>query len=139
MQKYNVILIYNNIRDKILMCKRRKDPFKGLYNLIGGKIEPDEEGLSAAYREMYEETSIVVNDIELYHLMDTVYYCHDCIVEVYIGQLKRDVSVIGDENELCWIDSNSNFFDINIFAGNGNIGHIIEEAKRVTHYWQIKY
>ena len=56
MQGYNVILIYNSNREKILMCKRSKEPFKGLFNLVGGKIENGEDGLSAAYREMIEET-----------------------------------------------------------------------------------
>jgi 8-oxo-dGTP diphosphatase len=29
--------------DEWLMCKRRKDPYKGLYNLVGGKIEKGED------------------------------------------------------------------------------------------------
>ena len=80
MQGYNILLIYNRGCDKILMCKRAKDPFKGLYNLIGGKIEFGEDGLSAAYREMLEETSIVAEDNELVHLMDLTYYFSDCYV-----------------------------------------------------------
>ena len=37
MKKYNVILVYNQTEDKILMCKRTKEPYKGKYNLVGGK------------------------------------------------------------------------------------------------------
>ena len=51
MRGYNVIVVYNENADKILMCKRKKDPYKGLANFVGGKIEKNENGLDAAYRE----------------------------------------------------------------------------------------
>ena len=127
-QGYNVLLIYNKEKDKILMCKRRKAPFKGLYNLNGGKIELGENGLQAAYREMYEETGITSADITLTHLMDFTYYCSNCYVEVYAGRLKHDVAVSGDENELIWMASDHDFFDVKLFAGDGNVGHIVLEA-----------
>ena len=38
MRGYNVIVVYNENADKILMCKRKKDPYKGLANFVGGKI-----------------------------------------------------------------------------------------------------
>ena len=129
MQGYNVLLIYNYKNDKIIMCKRSKEPFKSLFNLVGGKIELGEDGLSAAYREMFEETSIIADDIVLTHLMDFTYYTSNCYVEVYVGKLRKDVTINGDENELFWIDSNSDFFDKTVFAGRGNIGHIIEQTK----------
>ena len=110
------------------MCKRHKQPYKGLYNLVGGKIEPGEDSLSAAYRELKEETSIA--DIELVHLMDFTYYlADDCCLEVYVGKLEQEISVHGDEKELAWIDINENFFDMTRFAGEGNIGHILELIK----------
>ena len=56
MQGLNVIWVFNPTNNKVLMCKRHKEPYKGLYNLVGGKIEPDEDGLAAAYRELQEET-----------------------------------------------------------------------------------
>ena len=33
---YNCIMVYSPDKAKILMCKRVKDPFLGLYNLVGG-------------------------------------------------------------------------------------------------------
>jgi len=123
MQGLNVIWVFNPTADKVLMCKRHKEPYKGLYNLVGGKIEPGEDGLAAAYRELKEETSI--KDIELVHLMDFTYFLPDsCRVEVYAGKLKQSVEVHGDEKELIWIDTDEDFFDMNRFAGEGNIGHI---------------
>ena len=39
MKKLNVILVYDKDESKILMCKRKKEPYKGKYNLVGGKVE----------------------------------------------------------------------------------------------------
>lgn len=131
MQGYNVIMVYNNNLDKLLMCKRLKDPYKGLSNLVGGKIEVGEAGIEAAYRELLEETSISKEDIKLHHLMDFTYHLQDCYVEVYVGRLKRAISVSGDENILYWSDLDQNFFDMSLYAGEGNIGHMIEHVNYI--------
>ncbi len=122
-------MVYSRDADKLLMCRRRKDPYKGLFNLVGGKIEPGEDGLAAACRELYEETGITGEDIALHHLMDFTYYYQGCYVEVYAGRLKRDVQAAGDENELFWSDLDHNFFDMGQYAGEGNIGHMLEQVK----------
>lgn len=128
MQGYNLILLYDASCEHILMCKRRKEPYLGLYNLVGGKIEPGEDHLEAAYRELKEESGVGRESVDLVHLMDFTYYLQDCYVEVYAGRLKQDVSVCGDENDLFWSDLNHNFFDMKLYAGEGNIGHIIEQV-----------
>ena len=129
MQSLNVIWVFNPTRTKVLMCKRRKNPYKGLYNMPGGKIEPNENSISAAYRELQEETGIT--DIELVHLMDFTYHQKDaCKIEVYAGTLTQETPVKGDEKELTWLDVNENFFDKTRFAGEGNIGHIYEIIKQ---------
>lgn len=128
MQGYNVLMIYSKNIDQLLMCKRLNNPYKGLSNLVGGKIEAGETGIEAAYRELIEETGISKEDVILHHLMDFKYYLHQCYVEVYVGRLKRDVIVSGDENDLYWSDLNQNFFDMSLYAGEGNIGHMIEQV-----------
>ena len=133
MQGYNVLMIYNKQFDQILMCRRRKNPYKGLSNLVGGKIEDGESGIEAAYREMFEETRISREDITLYHLMDFKYYFQQCYVEVYVGKLKRDVNIYGEENDLYWSDLNKDFFDMSQYAGEGNIGHMIEQVNLNKH------
>ena len=124
MKKYNVIFLLSPGGDELLMCRRGKEPYMGLLNLVGGKIEPGEDHLAAAYRELAEETGIGAGDVALRHIMDFTYYQPDCLLEVYAGRLAREVAVRGDENELLWVSADENFFDANRFAGEGNIGHI---------------
>lgn len=125
MYGYNLIVVFNETANKILMCKRKRNPYKGLSNFVGGKIEENENGLDAAYRELEEETSITKNDIVLSHLMDFTYYLGDCYLEVYVGRLNKEIAVSGDENELYWSTLDHNFFDVRQYAGEGNIGHIL--------------
>ena len=129
MRGYNVIAVFSPDRRTVLMCKRVKAPYKGLFNFVGGKIEPGEDGCSAAYRELYEETGIDKADIRLVHLMDFSYPLCDEYVEVYVGGLKREVTLREEKNPLFWTTLDKNFYDMSQYAGEGNIGHIMEHIK----------
>ncbi len=128
MKKMNVIVIFNKSMDKVLMCRRTKEPYLGMLNLVGGKIEKNNDGLNETYRELKEETNIG-NDLELVHFMNLTYLKWEKELEVYYGILKNDVTLIPKVNSLMWVSINDNFFDINKYAGEANIGHIIEEIK----------
>lgn len=134
MQGYNAILVYDFSDEQILFCHRVKEPYKGKYNFVGGKIEEmedgsKEEGFASAYRELYEETGITRADIELFHLMDFTYYSKNFHLEIYAGRLIKEVTLVEEKNPLRWIDKNENFFDTTRFAGDGNIGHIVRVAE----------
>lgn len=127
MKKYNVVIVYNKDEDKILMCERAKEPYKGKFNLVGGKVEPEENELNAAYRELREETGICKDDILLSHLMNMQYMVSDIELEIYVGKLNKEVILTEEVNKLYWLDKNEDFFDKEKFAGEGNIGHMIEQ------------
>lgn len=129
MKKYNVIVVFSKDLNKTLMCKRTKEPYKGMFNLVGGKIEKENDSLNEAYRELREETNINNDDISLVHFMNIEYITMGKSIEVYYGILNKDVLLIEEVNKLKWTDINDNFFDMNKYAGEGNIGHIIEEIK----------
>ena len=129
MKKYNIIVIFNKEMTKTLMCKRTKEPYKGMYNLVGGKIEKENDGLNEAYRELQEETNIQKENIELIHFMNFEYIKFNKYIEVYYGVLNNDVMLIEEVNSLEWVNINDNFFNMNKYAGEGNIGHIMEEIK----------
>lgn len=129
MKKLNVTIVYNEDMSKILMCYRSKDPYKGLYNLVGGKLEENEDSYNAAYRELEEETGITKDDIKLTYLMDMNYYINEIELQIFVGKLNKEVELIEEVNKLSWFDSKDNFFDLTRFAGDGNIGHMIEQVK----------
>ena len=129
MKKLNVILVYNKEEEKILMCKREKEPYKGKFNLVGGKVEQGEKELDAAYRELQEETGITKQDINLKHLMNFQYEISDMELELYVGKLNKEKEVIEEINKLYWFDKNEDFFNVEKFAGEGNIGHMVKQVE----------
>ena len=129
MKKLNVILVYNKEDNKILMCKREKEPYKGKFNLVGGKVEPNENELHAAYRELQEETGITNDDITLTHIMNFEYKLLDTELEVFAGKLNKKVELVEELNKLYWIDKTENLFDLEKFAGEGNIGHMLQQVE----------
>ena len=147
MKKLNIVLVYNKEEDKILMCKREKEPYKGKLNLVGGKVEQGENELHAAYRELQEETGITKDDIKLTNLMNFEYKVQDMELELYVGKLNKEKKLVEEVNKLYWIDKKDNFFDVEKYAGEGNIGHmdvlpteeheIINEIVK-TAYYEIK-
>lgn len=129
MKKLNLILVLNKEETKILMCKREKEPYKGMFNLVGGKVEENENELHAAYRELEEETGITAKDINLVNVMNFEYKMSDIELELYAGKLNKDVEVVEEVNKLYWMDSKENFFDLEKFAGEGNIGHMLKQVE----------
>ena len=107
MKKLNLIVVFNKDLSKGLFCIRAKDPYKGKYNFVGGKVEENETNDEAAYRELFEETGISKNDIELDHFVD----------------------LVEEKNKLEWVELNKELLDNNKFGGNYNIPHIITQIK----------
>lgn len=123
--RVNIIAVFDQHKDRVLMCLRRKDPYKGMLNFVGGKIKAGEDPLEAAYRELWEETALSREQIRLAHVMNLHYPLADELLEVYTGTLAGPAHVYGDENELLWVDVGEDFSDITRFAGKGNIYHIM--------------
>ena len=129
MRKLNLIVIFNKDLSKALFCIRAKEPYKGLYNFVGGKVEEGESNKEAAYRELFEETGISRKDIKLDHFMDLNYFKYENNIQVYYGVLKHGVILIEEKNKLEWVDINEELLNNNKFAGNYNIPHIIRQIK----------
>lgn len=125
----NCIVVFDSEKQHVLFCKRAKDPFKGLYNFVGGKVEAGETSAVAAYRELEEETGITRAEIKLYRLMDLTYYHLNFVLEIYVGILHEEKKLIEEVNPLEWLSiKNEDFTDQNRFAGMQNIAHIINVA-----------
>ena len=129
MKKLNLVVVFNQKMNQVLFCIRAKEPYKGLYNFVGGKVEENESNDNAAYRELFEETGISNQDIELEHFMDLNYFKYENNLQVYYGILKHEVDLVEEKNKLEWVVINEKLLDNSKFAGNYNIPHIIRQIK----------
>ena len=59
----NCIVVFDKNKEKLLFCKRVKNPYKGLLNFVGGKVEPEETSEHAAYM-----LSGILSDPKPYHI-----------------------------------------------------------------------
>ncbi|MDR1795496.1 MAG: NUDIX hydrolase [Erysipelotrichaceae bacterium] len=128
--RLNLIAVYNKECTHVLFCHRQKNPYQGLYNLVGGKLDEGEDALSGAYRELYEETGIGKEDIELRAFGSFSYALEGVTLEIFFGVLKRDVTLVAEANPLKWFSLDTNFFDGSRFAADGNVGHILKIIER---------
>jgi len=67
--------------------------------------------------------------VTLTHLMDFTYHLTDTELQIYVGKLNKEVVLQEEAHSLHWINTNENFFDMTNYAGEGNIGHILEIVK----------
>jgi hydrolase, NUDIX family len=125
---YTLIVVFDKLIQNILFCKRVKEPYIGLYNFVGGKIEEKEESSAGAYRELFEETGISQDKIKLSPMMKILYYDTGTSLEVYVGVLNENVELISEINPLKWFDINTDFYNSKVFAGEGNVAHIVSQA-----------
>lgn len=61
MLKYTICFIKKD--DEILLLNRKKKPNMGLWNGVGGKIEPNESPYEAVIRETWEETGMKLDEV----------------------------------------------------------------------------
>lgn len=139
MRKLNLIVVFDTKVEKALFCIRAKEPYKGLYNFVGGQVEEGESNDEAAYRELYEETGISKNDIELDHFMDLNYFKYENNIQVYYGILKHDVKLVEEKNKLEWLVIDDKLLDNSKVAGNYNIPHIIRQIMVYLENGTSKY
>ena len=106
----DVILSEPSNSNRILLIKRKRNPFKDYFALPGGFVNEGEKVEDATRREAYEELSVKVEPIDILgvysepnrdprgHIMSTVFIC-----EIRSGDLKAE----DDAADLQWIEINS--------------------------------
>lgn len=129
MRDLNLIVVFNQKLEKGLFCIRSKEPFKSMYNFVGGKVETGETKEEAAYRELFEETGISKNQIKLEYFMDLIYYQYDNYLQVFYGIVDENIPLVEEKNKLEWVNLDDRLLDLKKFAGNYNIPHIIQQIK----------
>jgi 8-oxo-dGTP diphosphatase len=102
----NVCFLLDKKNQKILLLKRNKDPFRGMYAGVGGKTEFDEGVGASCIREVKEETGLDVWSIKLRGVIKTIFEEHDSswILFVYTTDDFSGEMTTCNEGELEWVD-----------------------------------
>ena len=98
-------------KDRILIAQRLKGEFKGKWEFPGGKLEENEDAITALKREIKEEMEAdietdeylckIEHDYETFHLSMDVYICH------FLNQNIK----LHDHMAYRWIDPNEQHID----------------------------
>ena len=104
-----VVFVTDSNTVKVLLIKRKNEPFKGKWAIPGGFVEMDEELKDAAKRELAEETSLTGVELEQMHTFGTI--GRDPrgrqITVIYMGQVRPDQMAVkagDDAHEAKWFD-----------------------------------
>ncbi|MHA6280630.1 NUDIX domain-containing protein [Salinimicrobium sp. CAU 1759] len=103
-----VIFFRNGNKPKVLLVKRKKDPFKDQWALPGGFLEDEEPLQDGARRELEEETGLKVQKLQQLHTFGTP--GRDprgrTISITYWGEVDREEEVRGNDDavEASWFE-----------------------------------
>jgi 8-oxo-dGTP diphosphatase len=106
--KRNAVLCLVRHRGEDLLLHRARDPNRGLWVPVGGKLEPFESPRAAALRELREEAGISVPDVRLLGtLVETSPTEYNWWTAVYLAELPdagpRPPLAYCTEGELRWV------------------------------------
>lgn len=132
---YTVTIILDKEMDNVLVCSHQK---LQQFMYIGGKVEEFEHPMEASYRELFEETGITKDDVELKFLQQEVTtYADGSVWNLYItyGVLNKDVELIEEKNPLMWVKDweflrNCGFDGDAAVHFNRVVKQIVREAQR---------
>ncbi len=88
----------------LLLLKRKKPPYVGMFVPIGGKIDPHESAHDAAIRETYEEAGLTLKVMQLAGILtETSPAKYNWVNYVYTAQVPAFDPPPCDEGELRWL------------------------------------
>jgi len=150
MLNFTICFIRRN--NELLLLNRVKAPNMGLWNGVGGKIEPFEQPIDGIIREIQEETGISVRNVQDAGIVKWVssegesgmylYYCELPNDTVYATPIEKDEGVLAwksidwvlDHRNKGVVDNMKHFLP-HMLAGNFDCEHIFTyDDSGIVHY-----
>lgn len=101
------VVCYAKHNGKILLLKRKYEPFAGFLVPPGGKVETWEEIEEAMHREFLEETGLKLQNLELKMITSELGpEKYNWILFIFTGETSTNSTIECDEGELVWINEN---------------------------------
>ncbi|XMB86598.1 NUDIX domain-containing protein [Mycoplasmatota bacterium WC44] len=133
MKELVIGMVFDPTRENLLMLKRKKDPYFGKVNGIGGKVESGESHEEAMIRELKEETNYDLDKVDtLEEIMRLDFDKEQIRLIVYYIKLKQQYPIeIKEDHEgyYDWYNINdSNLLDAanDKIAGEGSVAYFIK-------------
>lgn len=102
--KRTATLVILRHEDQFLLLKRFKEPNKGMFTPVGGKLDPFESPRDCAIRETREETGIELNEVTFCGLLtETSPTKYNWCNYVYRADIPWQLAPASNEGELKWI------------------------------------
>ena len=93
---------------EILLMIRNKEPNRGKYLPVGGKLLEFENPEEAAMRECHEETGFIPKELKLAGILcETSPIQYNWLSYIYTSRVEKFIPPKCEEGELVWIDTNS--------------------------------
>ena len=118
-KRYTLTMVFTPNKAQVLMVLHNK---QHMLNFVGGHIEPGEDEMEASYRELFEETGITKDDVELKYIQSEISSFPNSEWYLYItaGILKHDVELKEEKNSLHWVSVIDNRVLLGDTFGDGN-------------------
>lgn len=90
---------------RVLLVKRRNEPYAGRWSLPGGRVEAGETLVQAVAREVVEETGILAGAPTFFHYLETIDEAQHFLIMVFFGTLDGPAEAGGDAAACALMDT----------------------------------
>jgi 8-oxo-dGTP diphosphatase len=128
LSEYIECFVYKFFGDKIkyILLKRSKDkvPYPGIWQIVTGKMEKDEEAYKAATREVSEETGLNILKCYVHPKINRFYTPHNdkiYLIPVFAAETEGEVKLSEEHTEYEWLEFSDAYKRVHWYSQKENL------------------